>query len=151
MPRFFSIFSPLLRLFPITLSPPPLFPFAHASFFFFSSSLLSPLNFGTLEPRIGSLVGRFQGFPRLSYKAKTWLERVDIHSTRARPTFTTQTWISMVSPNKYDEVSRMLLTASNCFSLEHGGKLLPGFEIMASLYEIGRNAYVLSRLGGWRR
>lgn len=96
MPRFFSIFSPLLRLFPITLSPPPLFPFAHASFFFFSSSLLSPLNFGTLEPRIGSLVGRFQGFPRLSYKAKTWLERVDIHSTRARPTFTTQTWISMV-------------------------------------------------------
>lgn len=123
---------------------------------FFRSRLLFPflrpsplfLNFGTLYPRIGSLslfLGRFQGLPRLSYKAKTRLERVDIHSTRVRPTFTMQTWISMVSPNKYHEVSRCWPRRIASLPPLTEGKLFSGFEIMVSLYEIGRNAYVLSR------
>lgn len=43
-----------------------------------------------------------------------------------------------------------MLTASNCFSplSRRGRNCCEGFEIMVSLYEIGRNAYVLSRCVG---
>lgn len=95
--------SPFLHSFSYFVSPQSLL---FSSFLHLSSLFL---NFGTLHPLDLPLclsLGRFQGFPRLSYKGKTRLERVDIHSTRVRPTFTMQTWISMVSPNKYHEVSR---------------------------------------------
>lgn len=150
MPRFFSIFSSLLRLFPITLSPPPLFPFSPLSSSsplpFFHPSISAPSSQGSDLSWDGSKVSRdFLIKRKHGWKGLIYIPREQGQRLRRRHGFP---WFS---PNKYDEVSRMLLTASNCFSLEHGGKLLPGFEIMASLYEIGRNAYVLSRLGGWRR
>lgn len=85
-----------------------LFPFPPSSSL--PSSIFHPC-FSISAPSIRGLdlslsLGWFQGFPRLSYKGKTRLERVDIHSMRVKPTFTMQTWISMVSPNKYHEVSR---------------------------------------------
>lgn len=97
--------SPFLHSFSYFVSPQSLL---FSSFLHLSSLFL---NFGTLHPLdlplcLSLSLGQFQGFPRLSYKGKTRLERVDIHSTRVRPTFTMQTWISMVSPNKYHEVSR---------------------------------------------
>lgn len=128
----------LLFLSPITISSTSLFflfPFPPSSSSL-PSSIFHPC-FSISAPSIRGLdlslslsLGWFQGFPRLSYKGKTRLERVDIHSMRVKPTFTMQTWISMVSPNKYHEVSRCwprriasLLFLSFFFSSLTKGKL----------------------------
>lgn len=99
----------LLLLHSFTPSPisslPDHFSFLPSSIFHPCFSISAP-SIHWISLSVSLSLGRFQGFPRLSYKGKTRLERVDIHSTRVRPTFTMQTWISMVSPNKYHEVSR---------------------------------------------
>lgn len=99
----------LLLLHSFTPSPisslPNHFSFLPSSIFHPCFSISAP-SIHWISLSVSLSLGRFQGFPRLSYKGKTRLERVDIHSTRVRPTFTMQTWISMVSPNKYHEVSR---------------------------------------------